>query len=229
MALQTSGSMSLYDISNEFGGYAYPPVEIDDYMTADPVNQSSYGNSVGSQVDFADFYGCSIRTVRITSRPNADTYARYGYSRSNGYFFYLSESGQSGTAFGQATRTSSLATGSRTLACVVMTDDTFYDEVTVGFSGGSSSTNGGFTRIDFHPVAPFGAGSGPYYPNTSTTYTLYRTDASFSALPGTSPTVYGYRWGVGHSNSAGSAVQSVASLIKDTAGATPYWLYMEFF
>ena len=223
MALPNNGAISMFDISNEFGGYAYPPVEIDDYMTADPVNQSSYGNAVGSQVDFADFYGCSIRTTRITSRPNNDSYARYGYARANGYFYFMSESGQSGTAFGQSTRTSSLATGSRTLACVVMTDDTYYDEVTVGFSGGSSSTNGGFTRIDFHPVQ----GSGPFYPNLGTTYALYRTDAGFSALPGTSPTVYGYRWSVGSQGS--SDVQDVATLIKNTAGSTPYWVYMEFF
>jgi len=223
MALVHSGTISMYDISNEFGGYAYPPVEIDDYMTADPINQSSYGNAVGTQVDFADFYGCSIRTVRITSRPNNDSYARYGYARSNGYFFYISESGQSGTAFGQATRTSSLATGSRSLACVVMTDDTYYDEVTVGFSGGSSSTNGGFSRIDFYPVQ----GSGPFYPNLNVTYTLYRTNAGFGALPGTSPTVYGYRWSVASQGS--SDVQDVATLIKNTAGSTPYWVYMEFF
>lgn len=223
MALPNNGAISMFDISNEFGGYAYPPVEIDDYMTADPVNQSSYGNAVGSQVDFADFYGCSIRTTRITSRPNNDSYARYGYARANGYFYFMSESGQSGTAFGQSTRTSSLATGSRTLACVVMTDDTYYDEVTVGFSGGSSSTNGGFTRIDFHPVQ----GSGPFYPNTGTTYALYRTDAGFSALPGTSPTVYGYRWSV--ASQGQSDVQDVATLIKNAQGSTPYWVYMEFF
>lgn len=228
MALQTSGAMSLYDISNEFGGYAYPPVEIDDYMTADPVNQSSYGQSVGSQVDFADFYGCSIRTTRITSRPNNDSYARYGYARANGYYTYFSESGQSGTAFGQTTRTSSLATGSRNLACVVMTDDTSGDEVVIGFSGGSSATNGGFTRIDFHPVA--GQLTGPnagFYPNLNTTYALYRSDAWFGSLPGTSPQVYAYRWTSYYSGQ--SDWQDVATLIKNAQGSTPYWVYMEFF
>ena len=225
MALQSSGAISMFNISNEFGGYAYPPVEIDDYMAADPVNQPSYGNAVGTLVDFADFYGTSIKTTRLAVRPNNDNYLRYGYSRSNGYFYYQSESGQSGTAFGTATRTSSLASGSRSLACIVMNDGVF-DYVTIGFSGGSSSTNGGWTSATFydHQSSP------PYRADLNTGITIYRTDAvTFGALPGTSPTVYGYRFGYnGSATTAATNAANVATRIKNNATSTPYYIYVEF-
>jgi hypothetical protein len=226
MALQTSGAISLFDISNEFGGYAYPPVEIDDYMGADPVNQPSYGNAVGTAVDFADFYGTSIKTTRLTVRPNNDSYARYGYARANGYFYYISESGQSGTAFGASTRTSSLAAGGRTLACVVM-DDMYYDYLTIGFSGGSSATQGGWTTATFYDTS----GSGPFPIDMSSGVTINRSDSvNFGALPGTSPTVYGYRFGYGGAgNNAGyNAAFAVTTMIKNNATSTPYYVYVEF-
>lgn len=225
MALQSSGAMSLFDISNEFGGYAYPPVEIDDYMAADPVNQPSYGNAVGTAVDFADFYGTSIKTTRITTRPNNDSYPRYGYSRSNGYFYYIAESGQSGTAFGASTRTSSLAAGSRTLACMVV-DDMYFDYLTIGFSGGSSSTMGGWSTVTLYDSQ----GSGPFPPDLSSGITLNRTDAvTFGALPGTSPTVYGYRFGYnGYNDSAYTNAAAACLLMKNNAGQTPYYVYVEF-
>ncbi len=226
MALQSSGAISLFDISNEFGGYAYPPVEIDDYMAADPVNQPSYGNAVGTAVDFADFYGTSIKTTRLQVQPNNDSYARWGYARSNGYFYYQSESGQSGTAFGTSTRNSSLAAGSRTLACIVVDDTGYYDYLTIGFSGGSSSTNGGWTTATFYDTS----GSGPFPIDMSSGITLNRTDAiNFGALPGTSPTVYGYRFGYwGASNTASINAANVSQLIKDNAVMTPYWVFVEF-
>lgn len=225
MALQSSGAISMFDISNEFGGYAYPPVEIDNYMGADPVNQPSYGNAVGTAVDMADFYGTSIKTVRLAVRPNNDNYLRYGYARNNGYFYYQSEGGQSGTAFGTATRTSALASGSRSLACIVM-DDGYYDYLTIGFSGGSSSTNGGWTSATFYDHQS----SAPYRADLSTGITIYRTDAiNFNALPGTSPTVYGYRFGYwGSSNSAFTNAANVSQRIKDNATVTPYYIYVEF-
>ena len=222
MALQSSGAISMFDISNEFGGYAYPPVEIDDYMAADPVNQPSYGNTVGTAVDFADFYGTSIKTTRLAVRPNNDSYARYGYARANEYFFYISEAGQSGTAFGTSTRNSALASGSRTLACIVM-DDLYYDQLTIGFSGGSSSTNGGWTTATFydHQSSP------PYRADLSTGITINRTDANdFRALPGTSPTVYGYRFGYAGTNHVNAA--NVCARIKANAVSTPYYIYVEF-
>lgn len=225
MALQSSGAISMFDISNEFGGYAYPPVELDDYMGADPVNQPSYGNATGTAVDFADFYGTSIKTVRLAVRPNNDSYVRYGYSRANGYFYFLAESGQSGTAFGTATRTSSLASGSRSLACVVM-EDYYYDQLVIGFSGGSSSTNGGWTSATFYDHQS----SAPYRADLSTGITIYRTDAyDFRALPGTSPTTYAYRFGyAGTSNSASINATNVAQRIKANATVTPYYIYVEF-
>lgn len=225
MALQSSGAISIFDISNEFGGYAYPPVEIDDYMAADPVNQPSYGNTVGTAVDFADFYGTSIKTTRLAVQPNHDSYLRYGYSKTNGYFYYMAESGQSGTAFGTSTRNSSLAAGSRTLACIVMNDG-YYDYLTIGFYGGSSSTNGGWTSATFydHQSSP------PYRADLSTGITIYRTDAvNFNALPNTSPTVYGYRFGyAGTNNTAATNAANVAARIKANATVTPYYIYVEF-
>ncbi len=225
MALQSSGAISMFDISNEFGGYTFPPVEIDDYMAADPVNQPSYGNSVGTLVDFADFYGTSVKTTRLVVQPNHDSNVRYGYARTNGYFYYISESGQSGTAFGTATRTSLLATASRSLACIVMNDN-FYDYLTIGFSGGSSSTNGGWTSATFYDHQS----SAPYRADLNTGITIYRTDAtSFSALPGTSPTVYGYRFGyTGTTNTASINAANVCARIKDNATMTPYYIYVEF-
>jgi hypothetical protein len=226
MALQSSGAISMFDISNEFGGYAYPPVEIDDYMAADPVNQPSYGNAVGTLVDFADFYGTSIKTTRLAVQPNNDSYARYGYARTNGYFFYVSESGQSGTAFGTATRTSALASSSRSLACIVM-NDTLYDHLTIGFSGGSSSTNGGWTTATFYDHQS----SAPYRADLSTGITINRTDAiTFGALPGTSPTVYAYRFGYagGANTPATTNAYNVSQRIKNNATVTPYYVYVEF-
>ena len=225
MALQSSGAISMFDISNEFGGYAYPPVDIDDYMSADPINQPSYGNPAGTTVDFADFYGTSIKTTRLTVRPNNDNYLRYGYSRTNGYFYYMSESGQSGTAFGSSTRTSSLAAGSRDLACIVM-NDAYYDYLTIGFSGGSSATNGGWTTVTFYDSGS----SPPYDADLSTGITLNRTDAvNFTALPGTSPTVYGYRFGYdGVNDSASQNAANAALLVKNNASATPYYVYVQF-
>jgi hypothetical protein len=226
MALQASGAMSLYDISNEFGGYAYPPVELDDYMAADPVNQPSYGNTVGTAVDFADFYGTSVKTTRLAVQPNNDSYLRYGYSKTNGYFHYIAESGQSGTAFGTSTRTTNLASSSRTLACIVMNDG-YFDYLTIGFYGGSSSTNSGWTSATFYDHQS----SVPYRADLSTGITIYRTDAiSFSALPNTSPTVYGYRFGYngGSGSTAANNAYYAANLIKDNATVTPYYVYVEF-
>ena len=225
MALQSSGAISMFDISNEFGGYAYPPVEIDDYMSADPVNQPSYGNAVGSTVDFADFYGTSIKTTRITTRPNNDGYLRYGYARTNGYFYWQSEGGQSGTAFGASTRTTSLAAGSRTLACMV-TEDAYYDYLIIGFSGGSSATNGGWTTVTLYDSQ----GSGPFPPDLNSGITLNRTDAvGFSELLGTSPTVYGYRFGYnGVNNTAATNAANAALLLKNNASSTPYYVYVQF-
>ena len=225
MALQASGAMSLYDISNEFGGYAYPPVEIDDYMAADPVNQPSFTLGPNVEIDFSDFYGTSIKTTRLAVRPNNDNYLRYGYSKTNGYFYYQAESGQSGTAFGNSSRTTNLASGSRTLSCIVMNDG-YFDYLTIGFYGGSSSTNGGWTSVTFydHQSSP------PYRADLTTGITLYRTDAiSFSALPNTSPLTYGYRFGYnGVGNAAATNAYDVANRIKDNATVTPYYIYVEF-
>lgn len=224
MALQSSGAISMFDISNEFGGYAYPPVEIDDYMAADPVNQPSYGNTVGTAVDFADFYGTSIKTTRLAVQPNNDSYVRYGYSRSNGYFFYIAESGQSGTAFGTSTRTSSLASGSRSLACIVMNDQ-FYDTLTIGFSGGSSATNGGWNTVTFYDHQS----SAPYRADLSTGISLSRTEAStFGALPGTSPQVYAHRYVFSGGTSEDTRTANICALIKANHNVTPYYVYVEF-
>ena len=205
MALQTSGAISLNNVQTEFGGSN--PIGINEYYSADPLRLPASGT-----VDLEDFYGTSVRTTRMVCSANNDTYARYGYSKSNGYFFYVSESGQSGTAFGSTTRQSSLIS-SRTLACVVGEDDVFADAVVVGFSG--SSSNSGFTQVDFY--SDTGAGA----PNLSTKKTLYRTQASqFGALPGTSPTTYAWRWGyTGPTNTAG-VYFDVENMIKNAANAS---------
>jgi hypothetical protein len=225
MALQASGAISLYDISNEFGGYAYPPVELDDYMAADPVNQPSYTLGPNVELDFSDFYGTSIKTTRLSVRPSTGNANRYGYSKTNGYFYYMPESGQSGTAFGSSTRTSSLASGSRTLSCVVM-DDMYFDYVTIGFYGGQSSAQGGWTSVTFydHQSSP------PYRPDLTSGITLYRADRqAFGALPNTSPTVYGYRFGYNGANTSAVAnANAVSTLIKTNAVSTPYYVYVEF-
>lgn len=146
-------------------------------------------------------------------------------SQSNGYFYYQSESGQSGSAFGGSTRTTSLALGSRELACMVMVDDTFYDGITIGFKGSSASSEGGWSRIEFYPMQT----SAPYRPNTGQQYTLYRSDRTgFGALPGTSPTTYAYRW---YTNNQGqSDVTDIKNLIKNTAtGSSPNYFYVKFF
>ena len=225
MALQSSGSMSMFDISNEFGGYAYPPVEIDDYMASDPIRQPSYGNAVGTEVDFTDFYGTSIKTTRLTVRPNNDNYLRYGYSKTDGYFYFQPESGQSGTAFGTSTRVSALVDGTRTLACIVMNDG-YFDYITIGFYGSSAATNGGWTSVTFYDHQS----SAPYKADLTSGITLYRTDAvSFSALPDTSPAVYAYRFGYnGYNDTPYANAAAAALIIKDNAALTPYYVYVQF-
>ena len=217
MALQTSGAISLANIENEFDVYSGPtPFGINGYYAADPLRLPASGT-----IDFQDFYGTSVRTTRIVCSANNDTYARYGYAKSNGYFYFQSESGQSGSAFGSTTRQSSLNAG--TLACVVGEDDVYADAVVVGFQG--SGTNSGFTSIDFY--SDTGAGA----PNLSTKKTLYRTQASqFTSLPGTSPTTYAWRWGyTGPTNTAG-VYFDVENMIKNAANAAGNSknIYLEF-
>ena len=229
MALQTSGAISISNIATEFGGLSYPPVELDDYYSADPLRITNYSPSAGQPFAGADlgmdeFYGSSVRTTRIYTRPNNDSFLRYGYARANGYFYYQAESGQSGSAFGGSTRTSSLALSGRTLACFVM-NDTFYDSLTVGFSGGSSSTNGGWTGFRVYDTL-----GSPYKADFSSVRTVYRSQAvSFSALPGTSPTVYAYRWDHGTTVAGSNQWAFVAQMLKNNAGSTPNWVYVEFF
>ena len=224
MALQTSGAISISNIATEFGGLTYPPVELDDYFSADPLRITNYSPSAGQPFSGAslgmdEFYGSSVRTTRIYTRPNNDSFLRYGYARANGYFYYQAESGQSGAAFGGATRTSSLATSGRTLACFVM-NDFYYDTLTVGFSGGSSATNGGWTGMRVYDTL-----GSPYKADFSSVRTVYRTDAvSFHALPGTSPTVYAYRFEYPNQHAL-----NVANWLKNNASSTPHWLYVEFF
>lgn len=214
MALQTSGAISLNNVQSEFGGSN--PIGINEYYAADPLRLPASGT-----VDLEDFYGTSVRTTRIVCSANNDSYARYGYSKSNGYFFYVSESGQSGTAFGSSTRTSYLNAG--TLACVVGEDDVYADAVVVGFQG--SNSNSGFTSIDFY--SDTGAGA----PSLSTKTTLLRSGATqYTALPGTSPTTYAWRWAY-----SGGAVNSgpfydVENMIKNAANASGNSknIYLEF-
>lgn len=205
MALHTSGSISLNQVQTEFGGSN--PIGINEYYSADPIRLPASG-----LIDLEDFYGTSVRTTRIVCSANNDTYARYGYSKSNGYFYFVSESGQSGSAFGSATRTTNLNTG--TLACVVGEDDVYADAVVVGFQG-SNITNTGFTQIDFYSDTGAGAAS------LSTKKTLYRSQASqWGTLPGTSPTTYFWRWGyTGPTNTAG-VYFDVENMIKNAANGS---------
>ena len=105
-------------------------------------------------------------------------------------------------------------------------EDYYYDQLVIGFSGGSSSTNGGWTSATFYDHQS----SAPYKADLSTGITIYRTDAyDFRALPGTSPTVYGYRFGFnGTTSTAAANATNIAQRIKANATVTPYYIYVEF-
>lgn len=206
MALPSSGSLNFVGIQQEFGGSN--PIGINEYYAADPLRIPASGT-----IDLEDFYSSSVRTTKMVSSANNDSYARYGYSKTNGYFYYFSESGQSGSAFGSTTRQSSLVS-SRTLACIVGEDDTYLDSVVVGFQGSGASSNSGFTYVDFY--SDTGAGA----VNLSTKVTLERSNASsFTTLPGTSPTTYAWRWGYSTLVNAGP-YGDVENMIKNAANAS---------
>ena len=225
MPMQTSGAITLAQIQTEFGGSN--PIGINEYSFADPfkITNFKYSASPHQQIGMNEFYGSSVRTARITASANQDSWSRYGYSKTNGYFFYISESGQSGNAFGGTHRSSRLATGNRTMAHIVLIDDSYHDYVSIGFYGSDAATNGGFTRIDFYPMQT----TAPYRPNVNTNYSLYRADKTSgpNSLPGTSPTVYAYMWAP--SSSGNSDVQDVVNLIRNTAtGSSPNYFYVKF-
>ena len=211
MALQTSGNISLNDVDGEFGPYSSKSVQT--YIGMDPLRiPSYYGQGARPVTGFDDYYGASIRTARMNPQANHDSYGRYGYSRSNGYFYYLSESSQSGSSFGSITRTSNLATGSRVLACIV-TNNAEADgskSVTIGFSGGSSQYSGGWTTVKFYTGSYNSVGQPSIY--WTGMQSLARSGQTLYTLPGTSPTVYAYRW-----NGTGGSVANISDMIKNAA------------
>ncbi len=214
MAVKTSGDISINDVYNEFG--AQPPPSVERFIGRDPLRiPSYYGQGNRPLTKFSNYYGASKRTTLLNPSANNDSYGRYGYARSNGYFYYLSESSQSGSSFGGITRLSSLATGSRQLACIVTnnTEANGSTSVTIGFSGGSSSSNGGFTTVEFYPGS-FNSVGIPSLNWTQSSNRLSRSTASFYTLPGTSPTVYAYRW---NSSTNGGNVTTISNMIKNAA------------
>lgn len=114
MPLQTSGTISINDLRNEFGLGGTRGLNSFYADSSDP-----WIGTIPSSGTIAmnDFYGSSVRTARM-GRPGFGDAAtsfdyanrRIGWSRTDGSQFYYYEYGSTNSAFGSITRSTSLST-----------------------------------------------------------------------------------------------------------------------
>ena len=162
MALQSSGAISMSQISGEFGnGYAissYYRDNSDPYIGTIPAS---------GQIAYDDFYSSSKRTARLrsgrgtTSFTSGYNYRRIGCSVSNGSAEWHPESGSSSSAFGSATRRNNLST-TALLGGIHYFAYGGHRHITISHQ---SSSNSGWTYCDFKI---------PQYNGTYTTRTIRR-------------------------------------------------------
>jgi len=152
MALQSSGSISMAQIRNEFGSsYAlssYYRDNSDPYIGTIPASGT---------IAFNDFYSSSIRTARLSSGAGNSYYSngvfgrKIGWSVANGSQFWHYEFGYTNNAFGSSTRSSNIST----TAALGGIHTVYYGNhrhLTVSHRSGSNS---GWTYLDFKvPLTP---------------------------------------------------------------------------
>ena len=114
MPLQTSGTISINDLRNEFGLGGTRGLNSFYADSSDPWIGTI---PTSGTIAMNDFYGSSVRTARM-GRPGFGDAAsstgyvnrRIGWSRQDGSQFYLYEYGSTNAAFGSITRSTSLST-----------------------------------------------------------------------------------------------------------------------
>ena len=168
MALQTSGSISMAQISGEFQrGYAissYYRDNSDPYIGTIPASGT---------ISYSNFYGSSKRTARLrsglgsTSFTSGYNYRRVGWSVSNGAREWHPESGSSTGAIGSATRRNNLST-TALLGGIHYFAYGSHRHITISHQ---SSSNSGWTYADFRI---------PQYNGAYTVRTLRRASSSGS-------------------------------------------------
>ena len=168
MALQTSGSISMAQISGEFGnGYAISSYYRD---SSDPYIQTIPASGT---ISYSNFYGSSRRTARLrsgrgtTSFSGTYTYSRIGWSVANGAREWHPESGSSTAAIGSATRRNNLST-TALLGGIHYFAYGSHRHITISHQ---SSSNSGWTYADFRI---------PTYNSSYTVRTIRRASSSGS-------------------------------------------------
>lgn len=185
MALQSSGSITMDQIRNEFrqstGSIAsYYRDASDPYIGTIPASGT---------IAYDDFYGSSVRTARMRAGRvttaftyNNTIFAKIGYGVTNGTRCWHPESGENGQAMGSSTRRSYMSTTAN-LGGIHYFSYGNHRHVSISHQ---SSSNSGWTFCDF---------KGQDYAGNTVTGTLRRASSS-----GSGGTYRGFKR-IGYSNS----------------------------
>mgnify|MGYP000276001947 CR=1 FL=1 len=185
MAIPSGGNISISELQTEFGGTN--PIGISEYYNVDPFKPVP----VSGEISLNNFRGSTIRTTKISTGESDDYNPRRGYSAANGSFYYTQESGQDRTAFGSASRTTSLFSGTNQLSAFIIqrpTADIGIQMVTCMYGTNSDA---------FSVLSIKAAGGGTY---SGYTWQFYESDSAYQSLSNTSPQCYGYLWDDGMSS-----------------------------